>query len=187
MIKDKNYHSEIRSMTPIGIVLVAFIWCIILPNITSNILSIVDNIVVRGLLIALILFALTLGPIEGGAVFFAVALTFLELNRRKISSISKANRLAPINVKTHIGNDNVSQEPTLIDILMSKIGIGSHVDNTVGSTGTYVPKKHMGSNEFVASRGSAVTDGKRVLTSQPLGSQTAEDYENTEFTYFPKD
>ena len=165
-------------MTPrtISIVLVAFIWCIILPNITSNILSIVDNIVVRGLLIALILFALTLGPIEGGAVFFAVALTFLELNRRKISSISKANKLSPINVKTHIGNDNVSQEPTLIEILMSKIGLGPAVDNTVSSTGTYVPKNHMGSNEFVASRGSAVTDGKRVLTSQPLGSVAAEKY-----------
>ena len=75
-------------MTTLITPLLALLWIIVLPNIASSILIITDNILVRAAMLALVLFGLTLGPVEGGILFFAVCLTFLERNRRKIASVS---------------------------------------------------------------------------------------------------
>ena len=147
------------------IVALAFIWSAILPNISSQILVFVDNLLVRALAILLILFTLNLGPVEGGAILLAVGLTFLERNRRKIASIMS---------KTSLGNDNVPQNSTIIDQVLSAIGLGEPVASVKVSENTFVPKSGQGCNAF--SNVGESQDGKRIYSSQPLGEKAAKIY-----------
>ena len=153
-----------HATTPL-VVILSLVWVLILPSVSSSILVISDNVLVRAALIGLILLALTVGPMEGGIVFFAVCLTFLERNRRKIAVATTATRL---------GNDGINQTPSLIDKILSNIGLGPKYDQEQVSSGSFIPKNNMGSNEFFASdQGSAVLEQKHILESQPLGAKAA--------------
>ena len=149
------------------IVLVAAAWSLLLPYIGNGILVLTDNILVRGALIIAVLAALTLGPVEGGVVLFAVGLTFLERNRRKIAVATQPGQ--------RLGNDGVNQTPGLLEKLLSKVGLGHHYDRETVSSGAFVPKEDMGSNSFepAAAPGGAVADAKGVLPTQPLGAAAA--------------
>ena len=151
-----------HASTPL-VVILSLVWVLILPSVSSSILVISDNIIVRAALIGIILLALTVGPMEGGIVFFAVCLTFLERNRRKITAATTSTRL---------GNDGINQTPSLVDKILSGIGLGPKYDSEQVSENSFIPKNNMGSNEFFASgQGSAVLEQKHVLETQPLGSK----------------
>lgn len=152
-----------------AIISVAAAWSLILPFIDTGILMLSDNIVIRGLLIVAVLAALTLGPIEGGVVLFAVGLTFLERNRRKIAGAS---------VNTRLGNDGINQTPGMLEKILSDVGLGPRYDRETVSETAFVPKDDMGSNEFQAGGGAgAVADAKGVLATQPLGAAAIQTYQ----------
>ena len=151
-----------------AVITLATIWALLLPYVAQPLLNLTDTLLVRGLLLVSIAVALTLGPVEGGVVLFAVGLTFLERNRRK---------LAGSNVRTRLGNDGVNQVPNFLESVASEVGIGGHVDRQTVSETAFVPKEDMGSNDFQAVAGSSVRDAKSILATQPLGAAAIQTYE----------
>lgn len=73
-------------MTPDMIVIgLAVAWCLALPFAPDALFSLVDNVVGVLVLLLAVLLALPQGPVPGVLVLVAVALTFVERNRRKVS------------------------------------------------------------------------------------------------------
>ena len=63
----------------------AIAWSVSLPFLPDNLFSLTDGVVGVFLLLLVVLMALPLGPLPGVLTLGAVALTFVERNRRKVS------------------------------------------------------------------------------------------------------
>jgi hypothetical protein len=61
-------------------------WAIALPSLPDSLFTLLDTIVGVFVLLLIVLLALPQGPIPGILTFLAVALTFVERNRRKVST-----------------------------------------------------------------------------------------------------
>lgn len=73
-------------MTPDMIVIgLAVAWSLSLPFAPDALFTLVDNVVGVLILLLLVLLALPQGPVPGVLVLIAIALTFVERNRRKVS------------------------------------------------------------------------------------------------------
>jgi hypothetical protein len=64
----------------------AILWSVSLPFLPDAFFSLVDNIVGIFILLLIALLALPLGPVPGVLTLIAVALSFVERNRRKVST-----------------------------------------------------------------------------------------------------
>jgi hypothetical protein len=67
------------------IIAIAVLWSILLPSYPDRLFVLLDGIIGVFLMLFVVLLALPCGPIPGVLVLVAVALTFVERNRRKIS------------------------------------------------------------------------------------------------------
>lgn len=73
------YHTEL-----LYFILLVFT-ILVSPYLPTNVLLLLDNIIVRVLIILLLLYLITKGPTVGIFGFVAVAILYLERNRRKVS------------------------------------------------------------------------------------------------------
>jgi hypothetical protein len=67
------------------LIVLAILWSILLPSYSDGFFQLFDTVLGVFVLLVAVLLALPYGPIPGVLVFVAVALTFVERNRRKIS------------------------------------------------------------------------------------------------------
>ena len=114
---------------------IAITWSLLLPFLPTALFALLDNIVGAFLLLVLTLLSVRYGPIPGVLTVVAVALTFVERNRRRINI--------------------VQAEPTLKEQLqpappMSPNEIHPSFDEPMEDSSSFVPKddvEHFSANE----------------------------------------
>ena len=148
-------------MVPLAIAAVVFL---AVPSLTDGILYLTDNILVRGVLIAVCIAALQYDMLFGIFTFLVVTRIFLERNNRKIQD-----------AKAVIVANAPKAEVVLADAGGEIADVEAKVDRQVysppGDELPYIPTDDSGDNTFKPV--DYTLDEKRVLTGVPEGEVAA--------------
>jgi len=136
------------------------------PVIPFAILQLLDNIVVRVLVVLALLFAITQGPLIGLATLVTVGLLFIERNRHKV--VKARNKFERIMEASDSPQMTVEQEGSPQNTVKVR-----EFDEAVDKEMIYLPGKNTGSDEFHRVPWSEELNDKRVLKTVPIGNKSA--------------
>jgi len=136
------------------------------PVIPTMILLLLDNIVVRVLVVAALLYGITQGPLIGLAILVTIGLLFIERNRHKVSlAKTKFERImeASDSPQMTVEQEGVPQNTVKV----------REYDEADGRESVFLPGKNTGNDEFNRVPWSEELNDKRVLKTVPIGNKSA--------------
>jgi hypothetical protein len=136
------------------------------PVIPTMILLLLDNIVVRVLVVATLLYGITQGPLIGLATLVTIGLLFIERNRHKVSlAKTKFERImeASDSPQMTVEQEGVPQNTVKV----------REFDEADGREAVFLPGKNTGNDEFNRVPWSEELNDKRVLKTVPIGNKSA--------------
>ena len=129
-------------------------------------LLLLDNIVVRVLVVAALLYSITQGPLIGLATLVAIGLLFIERNRHKVSLAR--NKFEQIMEASDSPQMTVEQEGVPQNTVKVR-----EFDEADGREAIFLPGKNTGNDEFNRVPWSEELNDKRALKTVPLGNKSA--------------
>lgn len=136
------------------------------PVIPTMALLILDNIVVRLLVVAALLYSITQGPLIGLATLVTIGLLFIERNRHKVSQAR--NKFERIMEATDSPQMTVQQEGVPQNTVKVR-----EFDEADGREAIFLPGKNTGNDEFNRVPWSEELNDKRALKTVPIGNKSA--------------
>jgi hypothetical protein len=136
------------------------------PVIPTMILLLLDNIVVRVLVVATLLYGITQGPLIGLATLVTIGLLFIERNRHKVSLAR--NKFERIMEASDSPQMTVEQEGVPQNTVKVR-----EFDEADGREAVFLPGKNTGNDEFNRVPWSEELNDKRVLKTVPIGNKSA--------------
>ena len=136
------------------------------PVIPTMALLILDNIVVRLLVVAALLYSITQGPLIGLATLVTIGLLFIERNRHKVSQAR--NKFERIMEATDSPQMTVQQEGVPQNTVKVR-----EFDEADGRDAIFLPGKNTGNDEFNRVPWSEELNDKRALKTVPIGNKSA--------------
>jgi len=155
-----GYQKEIYSL--IGLLIVTFA----APVLPSPILQLLDNIIVNIVLVLLVLFAVTQGPLLGIMALMAIAMLYMERNRIKI--LAARTKFNEIQEATDPAEMTVEQEGVPQETVEVREFRRARASETI-----YLPGPKVGDDDFDAVLGAPDLNQKKVLPTVPLGEKSA--------------
>jgi hypothetical protein len=154
------HKKEIYSL--IGLLMVTFA----APALPTQVLLLLDNIIVNIVMVLGTLFAITQGPMVGIIALMAVAMLYMERNRTKVnaartkfSELQEASDPAQMTVEQEsISQDNVDVR---------------EFQKARPSESIYLPGPKVGDDDFDAVLGAPDLNQKQALPTSPLGEKAA--------------
>ena len=141
------------------------------PVIPQMILQLLDNILIRILVVAALLFSITQGSMVGIATLITIGLLYMERNRQKVNGarvkferIQEASDPAQMTVE----EEGVPQNTVPVQ----------EFEEADGRNTTYLPGPRTGSDEFHRVFLSEDLDDKRILPTVPIGNKSAPLFSN---------
>ena len=136
------------------------------PVIPTMALLILDNIVVRLLVVAALLYSITQGPLIGLATLVTIGLLFIERNRHKVSQAR--NKFERIMEASDSPQMTVEQEGVPQNTVKVR-----EFDEADGREAIFLPGKNTGNDEFNRVPWSEELNDKRALKTVPIGNKSA--------------
>jgi len=136
------------------------------PVIPTMALLLLDNIVVRVLVVAVLLYSITQGPLIGLATLVAIGLLFIERNRHKVSLAR--NKFEQIMEASDSPQMTVEQEGVPQNTVKVR-----EFDEADGREAIFLPGKNTGNDEFNRVPWSEELNDKRALKTVPIGNKSA--------------
>lgn len=136
------------------------------PVIPTMALLLLDNIIVRVLVVLALLYAVSEGPLIGLATLVTVGLLFIERNRHKVSLAR--NKFERIMEASDSPQMTVEQE----GIPQNTVKV-REFDEADGREAIFLPGKNTGNDEFHRVPWSEELNDKRVLKTVPIGNKSA--------------
>ena len=143
------------------------------PVIPTMILLLLDNIVVRVLVVATLLYGITQGPLIGLATLVTIGLLFIERNRHKVSlAKTKFERIME-------ASDNGTAKQSQTQMTVEQEGVPQNTvkvrefDEADGREAIFLPGKNTGNDEFNRVPWSEELNDKRALKTVPIGNKSA--------------
>ena len=136
------------------------------PVIPTIALLLLDNIVVRVLVVAALLYSITQGPLIGLATLVTIGLLFIERNRHKVSlAKTKFERImeASDSPQMTVEQEGVPQNTVKV----------REFDEADGREAIFLPGKNTGNDEFHRVPWSEELNDKRALKTVPIGNKSA--------------
>ena len=136
------------------------------PVIPARVLLLLDNIVVRILVVIALLYSITQGPLIGLATLVTIGLLFIERNRHKVFlAKTKFERImeASDNPQMTVEQEGVPQNTVKV----------REFDEADGREAVFLPGKNTGNDEFDRVPWSEVLNDKRALKTVPIGNKSA--------------
>ena len=136
------------------------------PVIPTMALLLLDNIVVRVLVVAALLYSITQGPLIGLATLVTIGLLFIERNRHKVSlAKTKFERImeASDSPQMTVEQEGVPQNTVKV----------REFDEADGREAIFLPGKNTGNDEFHRVPWSEELNDKRALKTVPIGNKSA--------------
>lgn len=141
------------------------------PVIPTMALLLLDNIVVRVLVVAALLYSITQGPLIGLATLVTVGLLFIERNRHKV--FLARNKFERIMEASDSPQMTVEQEGVPQNTVKVR-----EFDEADGREAIFLPGKNTGNDEFHRVPWSEELNDKRVLKTVPIGNKSAYLFKN---------
>jgi hypothetical protein len=136
------------------------------PVIPSVLTQLLDNILIRILIVAAALYAITKGPMIGIATVIAISLLYMERNRQKVNGARQ--KFEKIQEATDPAQMTVEDE----GIPQNTVPVREFEEpDAVNST--YLPGPRTGSDEFNRVFLSEDLNDKRILPTVPIGNKSA--------------
>ena len=136
------------------------------PVIPTMALLLLDNIVVRVLVVAALLYSITQGPLIGLATLVAIGLLFIERTRHKVSLAR--NKFEQIMEASNSPQMTVEQEGVPQNTVKVR-----EFDEADGREAIFLPGKNTGNDEFNRVPWSEELNDKRALKTVPIGNKSA--------------
>jgi hypothetical protein len=136
------------------------------PVIPAMVLLLLDNIVVRVLVVAALLYSITQGPLIGLATLVAIGLLFIERNRHKV--LNAKFKFEQIMEASDSPQMTVEQEGVPQNTVKVR-----EFDEADGREAIFLPGKNTGNDEFQRVPWSEELNDKRVLQTVPIGNKSA--------------
>lgn len=136
------------------------------PVIPAMVLLLLDNIVVRVLVVAVLLYSITQGPLIGLATLVAIGLLFIERNRHKV--LNAKFKFEQIMEASDSPQMTVEQEGVPQNTVKVR-----EFDEADGREAIFLPGKNTGNDEFQRVPWSEELNDKRVLQTVPIGNKSA--------------
>jgi hypothetical protein len=136
------------------------------PVIPAVVLLLLDNIVVRVLVVAALLYSITQGPLIGLATLVTIGLLFIERNRHKVLNAKfKFERImeASDSPQMTVEQEGVPQNTVKV----------REFDEADGREAIFLPGKNTGNDEFNRVPWSEELNDKRALKTVPIGNKSA--------------
>jgi hypothetical protein len=139
------------------------------PVIPTMLLLLLDNIVVRVLVVAALLYSITQGPLIGLATLVTIGLLFIERNRHKV--VRARNKFERIME----ASDNGTQPQMTVEqegVPQNTVKV-REFDEADGRDAVFLPGKNTGNDEFNRVPWSEELNDKRALKTVPIGNKSA--------------
>jgi hypothetical protein len=136
------------------------------PVIPTMALLLLDNIVVRVLVVAALLYSITQGPLIGLATLVMIGLLFIERNRHKV--LNAKFKFEQIMEASDSPQMTVEQEGVPQNTVKVR-----EFDEADGREAIFLPGKNTGNDEFNRVPWSEELNDKRVLKTVPIGNKSA--------------
>jgi hypothetical protein len=136
------------------------------PVIPAIVLLLLDNIVVRVLVVAALLYSITQGPLIGLATLVTIGLLFIERNRHKV--LNAKFKFEQIMEASDSPQMTVEQEGVPQNTVKVR-----EFDEADGREAIFLPGKNTGNDEFHRVPWSEELNDKRVLQTVPIGNKSA--------------
>lgn len=136
------------------------------PVIPATALLLLDNIIIRVLVVAALLYSITQGPLIGLATLVTVGLLFIERNRHKVSNAKfKFEQImeASDSPQMTVEQEGVPQNTVKV----------REFDEADGREAIFLPGKNTGNDEFNRVPWSEELNDKRALKTVPIGNKSA--------------
>ena len=136
------------------------------PVIPAMVLLLLDNIVIRVLVVAALLYSITQGPLIGLATLVTIGLLFIERNRHKV--LNAKFKFEQIMEASDSPQMTVEQEGVPQNTVKVR-----EFDEADGRKAIFLPGKNTGNDEFHRVPWSVELNDKRVLQTVPIGNKSA--------------
>ena len=136
------------------------------PVIPAVVLLLLDNIVVRVLVVAALLYSITQGPLIGLATLVTIGLLFIERNRHKV--LNAKFKFEQIMEASDSPQMTVEQEGVPQNTVKVR-----EFDEADGREAIFLPGKNTGNDEFNRVPWSEELNDKRALKTVPIGNKSA--------------
>jgi len=136
------------------------------PVIPAMVLLLLDNIVIRVLVVTALLYSITQGPLIGLATLVAIGLLFIERNRHKV--LNAKFKFEQIMEASDSPQMTVEQEGVPQNTVKVR-----EFDEADGREAIFLPGKNTGNDEFQRVPWSEELNDKRVLQTVPIGNKSA--------------
>ena len=136
------------------------------PVIPVMVLLLLDNIVVRLLVITALLYSITQGPLIGLATLVTIGLLFIERNRHKV--LNAKFKFEKIMEASDSPQMTVEQEGVPQNTVKVR-----EFDEADGREAIFLPGKNTGNDEFNRVPWSEELNDKRALKTVPIGNKSA--------------
>ena len=136
------------------------------PVIPTMALLLLDNIVVRVLVVAALLYSITQGPLIGLATLVTIGLLFIERNRHKV--LNAKFKFEQIMEASDSPQMTVEQEGVPQNTVKVR-----EFDEADGREAIFLPGKNTGNDEFNRVPWSEELNDKRALKTVPIGNKSA--------------
>ena len=136
------------------------------PVIPATALLLLDNIIIRVLVVAALLYSITQGPLIGLATLVTIGLLFIERNRHKVFlAKTKFERImeASDSPQMTVEQEGVPQNTVKV----------REYDEADGREAIFLPGKNTGNDEFNRVPWSEELNDKRALKTVPIGNKSA--------------
>jgi hypothetical protein len=136
------------------------------PVIPTMALLLLDNIVVRVLVVVALLYSITQGPLIGLATLVTIGLLFIERNRHKV--LNAKFKFEQIMEASDSPQMTVEQEGVPQNTVKVR-----EFDEADGREAIFLPGKNTGNDEFNRVPWSEELNDKRALKTVPIGNKSA--------------
>jgi len=136
------------------------------PVIPAMVLLLLDNIVVRLLVVTALLYSITQGPLIGLATLVTIGLLFIERNRHKV--LNAKFKFEKIMEASDSPQMTVEQEGVPQNTVKVR-----EFDEADGREAIFLPGKNTGNDEFNRVPWSEELNDKRALKTVPIGNKSA--------------
>jgi len=136
------------------------------PVIPARVLLLLDNIVVRILVVIALLYSITQGPLIGLATLVTIGLLFIERNRHKV--LNAKFKFEKIMEASDSPQMTVEQEGVPQNTVKVR-----EFDEADGREAVFLPGKNTGNDEFDRVPWSEELNDKRALKTVPIGNKSA--------------
>jgi hypothetical protein len=141
------------------------------PVIPQMILQLLDNILIRILVAAALLFSITQGSMIGIATLIAIGLLYMERNRQKVNGArDKFERIQEASDPAQMTVEEEAVPQNTVPV--------REFEEADGRNTTYLPGPRTGSDEFHRIFLSEELNDKRALPTVPIGNKSASLFTN---------